>query len=152
MADYGIGRTGGSLRDALNQLYPMTGLGEYGAMFPPQTGSPQPSGPVPMPQPRPQMPPGALGVPPPGMGPPTGLPPGVGLGPPPGGPPGLAQAPGLQGNLALGGGVGRPGMPGGPQVSGGVGVPLGQNAKLQGIGRFANPQDYAAQLRLAGQF
>jgi hypothetical protein len=109
MADYGGLGGGRSLRDALNQLYPMTGLGEYGAMFPPQTGSPQPSGPVPMPPPRPQMPlpPGALGMPPPGMGgPPPGLRPGVGL--PPGGPPGLAQAPGLQGQLQ---GLGRPAGP-----------------------------------------
>jgi hypothetical protein len=100
MADYGIGRTGGSLRDALNALYPMTGLGNYSTEYPPQTGAPQPSGPVPMPPPRPQMPPqlppGAMGMAPPGLGQPPGL--------PPGGPPGLAQAPGLQGQPGLGGG------------------------------------------------
>ena len=56
MADYGVGRTGGSLRDALNELYPMLGMGEYNAMFPPQTGAPQPSGPVPVPRARPPMP------------------------------------------------------------------------------------------------
>ena len=38
MADYGVNGQGGSLRDALNQLYPMTGLGEYNAMFPPALG------------------------------------------------------------------------------------------------------------------
>src|SRR5262245_49933210 len=53
MADYAIGRTGGSLRDAINALYPMTGLSEYNTMFPPQTGAPMPSGPVPLPPPRP---------------------------------------------------------------------------------------------------
>jgi hypothetical protein len=111
MADYGIGRTGGSLRDALNALYPMTGMGEYNTMFPPQTGSPQPSGPVPMPPPRPQMPPqlppGALGMAPPGYGgPPQGLPPGVGM--PPGG---LAGPPGLPGGIPGQANLGmRPGM------------------------------------------
>jgi hypothetical protein len=89
MADYGGLGGGNSLRDALNALSPMRGMGEYGAgyppqMFPPQTGAPQPSGPVPMPPPRPQMPPqlppGALGMAPPGYGgPPQGLPPGVGM-------------------------------------------------------------------------
>ena len=56
MADYAIGPPGygQGLRDALNAAYPMTGLGEYGAMFPPNTGVPGPgSGPVPIPQPRP---------------------------------------------------------------------------------------------------
>jgi len=55
MADYGVNGQGGSLRDALNQLYPMLGLGEYNTMFPPALGSDQPSAPVPIPQPRPQQ-------------------------------------------------------------------------------------------------
>lgn len=73
MADYAIGRTGGSLRDALNAIMPMTGMGEYGTMFPPQlppnTGA-EPTGqpPVPVPQQRPPMPvalpPGGVNLPP----------------------------------------------------------------------------------------
>jgi len=149
MADYGGLGGGNSLRDALNALYPMRGMGEYNTMFPPQTGAPQPSGPVPMPPPRPQMPPqlppGLMGMAPPGMG---GQPPGL----PPGGPPGLAQAPGLQGQLGLGGGIGRPGLPGGPQISGGVNVPLGPNTQAFAGGRFGGGQDYAAQLGLRRQF
>jgi hypothetical protein len=57
MADYGYGNTGGSgLREALNQMYPMTGLGEWGAMFPPNSGSPTPEAPVPIPRQRPPIP------------------------------------------------------------------------------------------------
>lgn len=89
MADYGIGRQGGSLRDALNELYPMTGLGEYGAMFPPNAGAPEPTAPVPLPQPRPQMPP--QGMVPPQQGLPPGVPPPQGVPLPVARPPGLPQ-------------------------------------------------------------
>jgi hypothetical protein len=124
MADYGGLGGGNSLRDALNALYPMTGLGNYSTQFPPQTGSPMPSGPVPMPPPRPQMPPqlppGALGMAAPGVGPPPGLPPGVGMGPPPGAPPGYGP------------------IPGSPQMAGG---------RFSGVRPGIGP-DFAAQLGL----
>lgn len=106
MADYGGVGGGRSLRDALNQLYPMTGMGEYGAgyppnMFPPGTGADQPTAPVPLPQPRPPGP---------------GMAPGVGGMPPPGptAPGTMGQAPALQGAPGLGGGI-PPGQYGGPQ-------------------------------------
>lgn len=73
MADYAIGRTGGSLRDALNAIMPMTGMGEYSTMFPPQlppnTGA-EPTGQPPVPVPR-QRPPLQAGT-----GGPLALPPG----------------------------------------------------------------------------
>ena len=52
MADYGGVGGGQSLRDALNRIMPMTGMGEWGAMFPPPTGADQPTAPVPIPQPQ----------------------------------------------------------------------------------------------------
>jgi hypothetical protein len=144
MADYAIGRTGGSLRDALNQLYPMTGLGEYGAMFPPPTGADQPSGPIPLPQ---VPPPGAMGLPPPQPGQ---------------APPGLQRAPGLGGGLPPG--LAQAQLAGGlqnPQLSGGLNVPLGPNVNATAAGS-ANPMfaggrmvpggNYAARLGLAGNF
>lgn len=78
MADYGSTGGGNSLRDALNQLFPMTGLGEYGAgypptMFPPAGGADRPTGPVPIPQPRPPQAPSVA----PGMMAPGGVPPGL---------------------------------------------------------------------------
>lgn len=111
MADYG-GRGGGqSLRDALNQLYPMTGLGEYGAMFPPASGADQPAPAIPLPQPRPPMPqglpPGVMGAP---QGVPPQLPPGLQGGVPPQGGPlptarplGLGQPQSYTQRLGLGG-------------------------------------------------
>jgi hypothetical protein len=138
MADYG-GRGGGqSLRDALNQLYPMTGLGEYNTMFPPQTGAPQPGPPVPLPQPRP---PGAPGFPP--YAPMAGA--------------ALAQAPGLaaRGGLPPGlapqGQLGIEGAPRSPMVGGGARFPINPNLALQAGGQFA-PGNYAARLGLTGRF
>jgi hypothetical protein len=69
MADYGGVGGGGSLRDALNEMYPLTNIGGYGAMFPPQAGADQPGAAIPLPQPRPPMAPqipGALPAMPPG--------------------------------------------------------------------------------------
>lgn len=144
MADYG-GRGGGdSLRDALNQLYPMTGLGEYGAGFPPRgmlappaSGDPTPSPPVPLP---PQRPAGAPG---PGYAP---LPnPAIG-----GPPPRLALPQGIQPNAPIPIGAPPGGMPGAP--GGGMALPIrpGLNA-FAGAGR-PYPGGYAAQLGLAGQY
>ena len=84
MADYGVNGQGGSLRDALNQLYPMLGMGEYNAMFPPALGSDQPSAPVPLPPPRPPQAPQPPGYLPPAGAVTTGLPamPGAAAGPP----------------------------------------------------------------------
>jgi hypothetical protein len=57
MADYGYSHERGfGLRDALNAAYPMTGMGEYGMMFPPNSGSPTPEAPVPIPRQRPPQP------------------------------------------------------------------------------------------------
>lgn len=148
MADYAIGNTGGSLRDAINALYPMTGLGEYNTMFPPQTGAPQPGPPVPLPQPRPQTPQfndplvsrafAQLGINPQGA---------QGLNP--------FQArdalqgmlpAGLQGRLGL-----ESGLRGPPQFSGGAQFPINPNLALQAGGRLA-PGNYAARLGLIGTF
>lgn len=60
MADYGSVGGGRSLRDALNEIMPMLGMGEYGAMFPPQAGAPEPTAPVPLPQQRPPLPGGPV--------------------------------------------------------------------------------------------
>jgi hypothetical protein len=137
MADYNYGNRGGSLRDALNSMYPMTGLGEYGAMFPPNTGAPQAEPPVPIPRPRPPMlPPQAQGLPPPQAGmPPPGLPQMPQGLPPPGMPQGQLVTP--------------PGMPG---VAGGLQMPINPNLALTAGGRFGGPQDYATRLGMAASF
>lgn len=73
MADYAVG-SGRSLRDAVNALMPMSGMGEYNSMypptmFPPNSGS-EPAGapPVSIPRQRPPMPvalpPGGVNLPP----------------------------------------------------------------------------------------
>lgn len=140
MADYGIGRTGGSLRDALNQLYPMTGMGEYNTMypptmFPPNTGA-EPSGqaPVPIPPQRPPMLPMNLAPQAPGPGP----------------------APGL----ALPGGIAPPAVTGGitagdprfPGIRGGVNFPIGPDTYATAGGGIAPGGNYAARLGLVRQF
>jgi len=140
MADYGVNGQGASLRDALNALYPMTGLGNYStgfapAMFPPQTGSEMPSGPVPMPRPRPQ-PQVNPNLPPPGAA--------LAAGPPLAGAPG-APPPPLQANLGLAGPSSA------PMVSGGLNYPLGDNLMAFMGGNFARP-GYGARLGLAGRF
>jgi hypothetical protein len=137
MADYAIGRTGGSLRDALNQLYPMTGLGEYNTMFPPQTGADQPGPPVPMPQPRPPGAPGfpqyapmagaALGAQAPGLFPrPAGAPP-------------------LNANLGIAGSLRS------PAANGGVQFPIDAQTLLR-IGGMFGPEGRGASLGVTRQF
>ncbi len=120
VADYGGIGGGVSLRDALNELYPMTGLGEYGAgypptMFPPAGGADRPTGPVPLPQQRPPVP----GYPPPQMG----LPPRP---PVPGYPPpdeGLLTRPPLPGPQVQPPGLSRPPLPGAPVPQPGLSRP-----------------------------
>ena len=156
MADYGGQGGGRSLREALNYAYPMTGLGEYTAQFPPQTGANMPSGPVPIPSMTQQAPPlsrppvfAPPNIPnaPPGVmeRPPLSVPPmGPGPAPPPGGerPPVFApQGP----------------MPPPPQFrppvfSGQYTQPVGQNAALQVAGQYTSPYDFAARARYLQAF
>jgi len=153
MADYGGLGGGQSLRDALNAAYPMTGLGEYAAAFPPALGADQSSPPVPLPQPRP------LQAPPPSRPP-------VFYQPPPLGPPG-SRPPIFQGPTGpaptmrppVFGSVQSPMYPGAPAptIAGGVSLPIGQQAALQASGRFqpvpqGYPPNYGAQLQYLAQF
>jgi hypothetical protein len=134
MADYGVNGRGDSLRDAMNALYPMTGLGNYSTLFPPNTGV-QPSGSAPVPIP-PQRPPTM--APPPGpaingqtqpLGTGANLP-GVqyqGLPVPMNATPTIPNVPpvpppGLQGQLGISGAPQR------PTISGGLNVPVGPGA------------------------
>lgn len=128
MADYGIGRTGGSLRDALNAMAPMLGMGEYSAAFPPTSPpspgapQPQPAAPaVPLPPQRPPMQPGM----------PRYLPPNVQAG--------LQPAPGL---------------PAFPQGQTSLQASLTGEGGANTPGRLADPRmyDYAARLGLTRSF
>ena len=148
MADYGA-RTGGSLRDALNQAYPLTGLGEYSSGYPPNAGGPQPEAGLS----RPPLP----GAPVPQQG--------LTQPPLPGGPqpqPGLSRPPLPGGPAAPQPGLSRPPLPAGlsgipPEVlqSAMQGDPralamIGQTAQQQGQ-QGQGPPNYAAQLGLTGQ-
>lgn len=135
MADYGGIGGGRSLRDALNAIMPMTGMGEYGAMFPPQTGSPQPGPPVPLPPPRPpQAGPGAQYLPLPN---PAGAP-----------APGLALPQGIQPNVPMPIGAPPGGPPGAP--GGGAALPIGPNLNAFAGASRPGPGNYVARLGLAG--
>jgi len=134
MADYGVNGMGGSLRDALNQLYPMTGLGEYNAMFPPAFGADQPTAPPPMPRPRPPQAPQMPGYLSPAGAVTTGPPatPGAAAGPPPQLPAGLSTDPS-------------------GAIVGGASMPIG-GGTLSASGRYRSPMDYGMLLRYARGF
>jgi hypothetical protein len=131
MADYG-GRGGGqSLRDALNQMYPMTGLGNYSTMFPPNTGADIPSSPVPIPTQRP--PTMAPPVPPNNNTNTMTQPLGAGVNPPGGPPPAGGPVPLPRGPLPM------------PMT-----FPAAQGMAQQYAGRPTLPPDLAARLMQLG--
>src|SRR5262245_16555932 len=155
MADFAVGNTGGSLRDALNELFPMTGLGNISTQFPPATGAaPFGEAPVPLPRPRPAMP----GAPPGAFG---GVLAGVGQNHPAGVGPvtpqqlqlmqqQLQQQGGLQGLLS---GI-RGSIEGfkRPELGGEFNLPVAPQTSLNFGGRVAPGGNYAARLGLSRQF